>query len=67
MNNPTPKRMYTVTVFDGSQYTYASITTDAILAGEEFEKLKELNTEDRIGLFSQVVEATTFDYVHRLI
>lgn len=69
MNQPRIQRLYTITVFDGdrNQYLYASITTDSILAGKEFEKLLELNTEDRIGLFSQVIHATEFNYIHRIL
>jgi hypothetical protein len=54
-------RLYEITVTQGDAYVYHALTTNSELALEEYNKLRELNTEDRVGLFSQLVDCSNMD------
>lgn len=67
MNQPKIQRLYEVVVVSGSQYLYFGITTNNIAAQEEHDKLRELNTEDRVSLFSHEVECNPINQVKRIL
>jgi hypothetical protein len=60
-------RLYEVTVTQGDAYVYHSITTSEALALEEYNKLRELNTEDRVGLFSQLNHCSDINHIQRIV
>jgi hypothetical protein len=62
-----PKRLYEVVVVSDGNYTYHSITTSDVIATEEYNKLRELNTEDRVGLFSQLNHCSDINHIQRIV
>jgi len=60
------QRLYEITVVQNEEYVYFAITTNEFKAQDEYDKLRELNKEDRIGLYSQDNHCSKIDNIQRI-